>query len=191
MEFKAENTDFTPDGIIWSTGKRKTYVNGKPSTIYVPPESILPTYQRLVEKGSVPLGIDHLSDEVIAENKILAKMNLLDVGKAKRFGTDGKNIYLLEGEVTNQTIQELGLTGELPSYSSVGRFKSTECERQDVDYVVTELDINRVDFVEQGGCRVCKVGSQPDELILTSKLHHEVKEMVEKLTPQRSAQKKR
>ena len=172
MEMKAKSSDdkFTPDGIIWSSGKHNIYVNGKPSTVYVPPETILPTYQRLKSKGEIPIGIDHLSDDVLRSNKILAKMNLLDVGRGYDFGTDGENIYLLKGEITNPTIHDIGLTGELPSYSSVGRFKSTECERNDVDHVLTELDIERVDFVETGGCRICKVGAQPNELILTSKL---------------------
>jgi hypothetical protein len=181
-------TNFNPDGIIWSAGKHHIYVNGKPATVYVPPETIEPTYKRLKEKERIPLGIDHLSDEVLNKNEILAKMNLLDVGSAQRFGTDGENIYLLEGEVTNPLIHDLGLAGDLPSYSSVGRFTSTECERKDVDYVLTELDIERVDFVESGGCKVCKVGSQPDELILTSKLHTEVETMVEETQENETSQ---
>ena len=191
MEMKAKSSDnkFTPDGIIWSSGKHNIYVNGQPSTVYVPQETILPTYQRLKAKGEVPLGIDHLSDDVLRNNEILAKMNLLDVGRGYDFGTDGENIYLLKGEINNPLIHDLGLTGELPSYSSVGRFKSTECERNDVDYVLTELDIDRVDFVEAGGCRICKVGAQPDELILTSKLV-EVKNMTKEEKIEKTTEEK-
>lgn len=50
-----------------------------------------------------------------------------------------------------------------------------ECERDDIDYVLDSFkDIERIDFVEQGGCQTCKTGIEPTELILASKLSMEV-----------------
>jgi hypothetical protein len=53
------------------------------------------------------------------------------------------------------------------------------CPSGKADYVVKAIDVERVDFVEEGGCSVCKVGAQPSELILTSKKSKEEFDMVE------------
>jgi hypothetical protein len=58
----------------------------------------------------------------------------------------------------------------LPSYSIVGSMESKPCPSGKADYVLTSLDVERVDFVEEGGCQSCKVGVQPEGMILTAKI---------------------
>jgi hypothetical protein len=147
-------------------------VNNKPAKIYVPEETIMQTFDSIKglikDQGRMPMGIDHLSDDILSENEILAKMNLLDVGNVTKVGTDGNSIYILDSEITNDAIRGLNNVGELPAYSIVGAMDAKPCPTGKADYVVNSIDVERVDFVQEGGCQVCKVGAQPDSLILTS-----------------------
>lgn len=161
------------DGRIWSAGMHHVFVNDKPARVYVPEETIMNTFNSIRglinNQGRMPIGIDHLSDSILADNEILAKMNLLDVGSVSKVGTDGQSIYILDSELSNQQIKELNSLGELPSYSIVGAMDASECPSGKADYVVNSIDVERVDIVQEGGCQVCKVGAQPTDLILTSK----------------------
>lgn len=183
-QLTAARADDKPVGIGWSPGIHSLFINKKPARLLVPEETILPTYKLLETKlseGRLPLGIDHLNEKVLEENKILAKMNPLDVGEVKKIATDGQDIYITDSELTNPQVKELQAEGELPAFSMVGPIQAHECERQDVDFVLDYFkDITRFDFVEQGGCQTCKTGVEPTELILASKLSMEV----DKLTDQ-------
>ena len=171
------------DGRIWSAGMHHVFVNDKPARVYVPEETIMDTFKSvrglIEDQGRMPIGIDHLSDSTIEENEILKKMNLLDVGSVTKVGTDGRSIYILDSELTNDSIKSLNAMGEIPAYSIVGAMDAKPCPSGKADYVVKSIDVERVDFVEEGGCQVCKVGAQPDELILTSKSSKEEEIMVE------------
>ena len=171
------------DGRIWSAGMHHVFVNDKPARVYVPEETIMDTFKSvrglIEDQGRMPIGIDHLSDSTIEENEILKKMNLLDVGSVTKVGTDGRSIYILDSELTNDSIKSLNAQGEIPAYSIVGAMDAKPCPSGKADYVVKSIDVERVDFVEEGGCQVCKVGAQPDELILTSKSSKEEEIMVE------------
>lgn len=174
------------DGRIWSAGIHHVFVNDQPAKVYVPEETVMDTFnsiRSLIDReGRMPIGIDHLSNDVLADNEILSKMNLLDVGGVSKVGTDGSSIYILDSELNNDSIKQLNMQGELPSYSIVGAMDAKECPSGKADYVVQSIDVERVDFVEEGGCQVCKVGAQPNNLILTSKkadLHKEDNDMIE------------
>jgi len=162
-----------PDGMIWSKGIHHVYVNDKPARIKVPQETIMQTFQSIRDiinrDGRMSIGIDHLSDDILLQNEILAKMNLLDVGDVTKVGTDGDSIFLLDSELTNDNIQELYDKGEINAYSIVGGIDAKPCPTGEVDYVVENVNVERVDFVNEGGCQICKTGVQPNELILTSK----------------------
>lgn len=177
-QLSAASAENKPVGIGWSPGIHKLFINKKPARLLVPPETILPTFRQLKDKlteSRVPLGIDHLDEQILNENKILAKLNPLDVGDVKEVATDGKDIYITDSLLTNSSVQELHDKGELPSFSIVGPVNVHECERDDIDYVLDSFkDIERIDFVEQGGCQTCKTGIEPTELILASKLSMEV-----------------
>lgn len=165
------------DGRIWSAGMHHVFVNDKPARVYVPEETIMQTFESvrelIMDQGRMPIGIDHLSDSILSENEILAKMNLLDVGDVTKVGTDGQSIYILESRVNNEQIGSLYEEGEIPAYSIVGAMDAQPCPSGKADYVVKSIDVERVDFVQEGGCQVCKVGAQPDELILTSRKSEE------------------
>lgn len=171
------------DGRIWSAGMHHVFVNDKPARVYVPEATVMQTFgsmRKLIdEQGRMPIGIDHLSDSILSDNEILAKMNLLDVGNVSKVGTDGQSIYILDSELTNQQIRDLNSIGELPAYSIVGAMDAKPCPSGKADYVVESIDVERVDIVQEGGCQVCKVGAQPDNLILTSKKSMEDIKMVE------------
>jgi hypothetical protein len=182
LSVKASNGQPEIDGRIWSAGMHHVFVNDEPARVYVPEETIMNTFNSVRElinrEGRMPIGIDHLSNDVLADNEILAKMNLLDVGGVSKVGTDGQSIYILDSEITNQQIRELNSQGALPSYSIVGGMDAKPCPTGQADYVVNSIDVERVDIVEEGGCQVCKVGAQPDNLILTSKKSMEDFDMV-------------
>lgn len=172
------------DGRIWSAGMHHVFVNDKPARIYVPEETIMQTFESvrglIKDQGRMPIGIDHLSDGVLGDNEILAKMNLLDVGNVTKVGTDGQSIYILDSELTNDSIKALHSQGELPAFSIVGSMDAQPCPTGKADYVVKGIDVERVDFVQEGGCSVCKVGAQPDELILTSRKSNEEVDKMDK-----------
>lgn len=171
------------DGRIWSAGMHHVFVNGEPARVYVPEETIMDTFHNIKglidSQGRMPIGIDHLSDSTLEENEILNKMGLLDVGDVTKVGTDGQSIYILDSEIKNDTIKQLNVQGELPAYSIVGAMDAKPCPSGKADYVINDIIVERVDFVEEGGCQVCKVGAQPSELILTSKKSKEEFNMVE------------
>jgi len=186
LSMKASYGQPEVDGKIWSAGMHHVFVNDKPARVYVPEETIMDTFnsiKNLIEdNGRMPIGIDHLSNSVLEENEILKKMNLLDVGDVNKVGTDGSSIFILDGEIHNQQIDALYSQGDIPAYSIVGAMDAKPCPSGKADYVVKSIDVERVDFVQEGGCQVCKVGVQPDELILTSKKNNmEEESMVDKV----------
>jgi hypothetical protein len=171
------------DGRIWSAGMHHVFVNDEPAKVYVPEETIMQTFNSIKglidSQGRMPIGIDHLSNSTLEENQILNKMGLLDVGDVTKVGTDGSSIYILDSQITNDSIRSLNSQGELPAYSIVGSMDAKECPTGKADYVINSIDVERVDFVEEGGCQVCTVGAQPNELLLTSKKSKEENNMVE------------
>jgi hypothetical protein len=44
------------------------------------------------------------------------------------------------------------------------------CPSNKADYVLKSLVVERIDFVEEGGCESCVVGAKPEGMILTAKL---------------------
>lgn len=174
MELKATiNNESDLQGKFWSSGIHHVFVNDKPATVYVPENSIIPTFQKtkdkIEENNRIPLGIDHLSDEILKDNQILAKLNLLDVGDVTQIGTDGKGLYVINSQITNNEIKKLNNNGELPAYSIMASFNAKECPSGKVDYILEDIDITRIDLVEQGGCQDCEVGNNPNNLKLYAK----------------------
>nr|WP_302578259.1 hypothetical protein [Methanobrevibacter arboriphilus] len=176
MELKLKatiNNETDLQGKFWSSGIHHVFVDDEPATIYVPENTILPTFNNSQDKinneGRIPLGIDHLSDEILKDNQILAKMNLLDVGEVTQIGTDGKGLYVMNSEIKNEQIRELNQKGELPSYSIIANFNGKKCPSGKVDYIIESVDIERIDIVEKGGCTSCNVGENPSDLKLYAK----------------------
>lgn len=145
---------------IWTHGPMNLYVNNKPAKVYVNKENVQEAFQSLkntlAKDGSIPLGIDHLPTEVIENNAILKKLNLLHVGNIHDVGYDEStnSIFIKSAELTNPLLVDLYENGELDSVSIVANSRVDDCP-QDYDYVVHETNINRVDIVGKGACETC------------------------------------
>jgi len=146
---------------IWTPGGMHLWVNNKPAHVYVPESNVKQAYEnlqsRLSKEGSIPIGIDHLSDNIIKANPILAKLNLLDVGNITEIKYANDAIEIVEAELTNPQIRNLYEAGELDMVSIVANSTTSECPRGTHDYIVDTTDITRVDIVEKGACKECNI----------------------------------
>ena len=146
---------------IWTPGPMNLWIDNEPVKVYVPESSIQPTYKelqsRLSKEGSIPIGIDHLPDDIIKANPILAKLDLLDVGNITKIKYADDAIKIVEAELTNPLIRDLYDKGELDMVSIVADSTTSECPRGDYDYIVDTTDITRVDIVEKGACPTCNI----------------------------------
>ena len=146
---------------IWTPGGMHLWVNNKPAHVYVPKSNPKEAYEllqsRLSKEGKIPIGIDHLPDNIIKANPILAKLNLLDVGNITEIEYTDDAIKIVEAELTNPQIRQLYLNGELDMVSIVANSTTSECQRGTHDYIVDTTDITRVDIVEKGACKTCNI----------------------------------
>lgn len=142
---------------IWGVGKHHLYINKEPTWVYVSKEALEKDYTILKANLPIPIGIDHLDEKLIKENKILQKMDLLNVGSIEDVELKEDGIHILEAKITNPLIQELHDQQKLPAWSIVSAISLSECETGKVDYVEDYSIINRVDFVEKGACTSCNV----------------------------------
>ena len=149
-----EGTDF------WTDGKMHLWVNNEPAKVYVPKSNVKEAYHilqsRLSKEGSIPIGIDHLTDNIIKANPILAKLDLLNVGEITEIEYANDTISIVEAKLTNPQIQALYEAGELDMVSIVATSNVSECPN-DYDYIVNSTDITRVDIVEKGACPTCNI----------------------------------
>jgi len=146
---------------IWTPGPMHLWVNNKPAHVYVPksnPKEAFEVLQsRLSTEGRIPIGIDHLPDNIIKANPILAKLNLLDVGSITEIEYTDDAIKIVEAELTNPQIRDLYEAGELDMVSIVANSTTSECPKDTYDYIVNSTDITRVDIVEKGACPTCNI----------------------------------
>lgn len=146
---------------IWTSGPMHLWVNNEPAKVYVPKENIKSTYEnlqsRLSKEGSIPIGIDHLPDNIIEANPILAKLNLLNVGNITKIQYADDTIKIVEAELTNPQILDLYMAGELEMVSIVATSTTSECQQELYDYILDTTDITRVDIVEKGACQTCNI----------------------------------
>ena len=154
-----ENTPF------WTTGPMHLWIDNKPAHVYVPEDNVKQTYEnlqsRLSKEGHIPIGIDHLPDNIIKANPILAKLNLLNVGEITKIQYADDTIKIAEAELTNPQIRNLYEAGELDMVSIVATSNVSECP-QNYDYIVNTTDITRVDIVEKGACPTCNIPKPHD-----------------------------
>lgn len=164
-----------PSMKIWGTGIHNVYVNDEPSRVKVTPETIPDTFQvfqdELEKNDGITIGVDHIPKELLTEYPTLAKLNLLDVGKITEIGYNEDSIYATKSEHTSPLVAELYAQGELENVSIVAPIIGEPCEDEDADYLLKGFKgIKRTDYVDEGGCRSCKTGLVPDDLVLTAKL---------------------
>ena len=145
---------------IWTKGPMNLWVNNEPAKVYVPETNVQSTYNtlqsRLSKQGSIPIGIDHLADNIIEANPILKKLDLHNVGEITEISYANDTITIEEAELTNPQIKALYEAGELDMVSIVANSTTSECPN-DYDYIVETTDITRVDIVEKGACPTCNI----------------------------------
>ena len=149
-----KGTDF------WTHGDMDLFVNNEPAHVYIPKSNVKEAFDkvqsRLSKEGSIPIGIDHLPDNIIEANPILAKLDLLNVGEITEIEYANDTITIVEAELTNPLIRTLYENGELDMVSIVATSNVSECPN-DYDYIVNHTDITRVDIVEKGACSTCNI----------------------------------
>lgn len=165
-------------GTIWKPGTHSVFVDGKPTRVFASKETIPETYETwkrtIDEGGGITLGIDHIPEELIKQFPILKKLDPLNVGRILEIQTDGESIYATRSEHTNPLVAELHARGELPAYSVVAPFTAKPCPSGKADLVLNRFTgIKRTDYVEEGGCRDCKVGAVPEDMVITARLSME------------------
>ena len=145
---------------IWTKGPMNLWVNNEPARVYVPDTNVQSTYatlqSRLSKQGSIPIGIDHLADNIIEANPILKKLDLHNVGEITKISYANDTITIEEAELTNPQIKALYEAGELDMVSIVANSTTSDCPK-DYDYIVNTTDITRVDIVEKGACPTCNI----------------------------------
>lgn len=145
---------------IWTKGPMNLWVNNEPAKVYVPDTNVKSTYttlqSKLSKQGSIPIGIDHLADNIIEANPILKKLDLHNVGEITKISYANDTITIEEAELTNPLIKDLYEAGELDMVSIVANSTTSECPN-DYDYIVNTTDITRVDIVEKGACPTCDI----------------------------------
>lgn len=178
-----------PHGTIWSEGVHHVFVDQKPARVKVTQATIPEAYNKFKDEieahNGIQIGIDHIPDDLLDKYPILAKLDPHNVGVIREVETDGNRVYATRTEHTNPLIAELYRNGELTDYSVVASSNLDVAEGDDADYIFNSFKtIRRMDYVDEGGCQACKVGSVPDDLILTAKLSMEV----DKLTNEENTQ---
>lgn len=145
---------------IWTKGPMNLWVNNEPAKVYVPDTNVKSTYatlqSRLSKQGRIPIGIDHLADNIIEANPILKKLDLHNVGEITKISYANDTITIEEAELTNPQIKALYEAGELDMVSIVANSTTSDCPK-DYDYIVNTTDITRVDIVEKGACPTCNI----------------------------------
>lgn len=173
-----ENTD------IWTSGPMHLWLNNEPQKVYVPESNVKDTYKvlksRLSQEGSIPIGIDHLPDNIIEANPILKKLDLLNVGEITEIEYANDAITIAEAELTNPQIKQLYEAGELDMVSIVAKSTTSECPKNPDYRIVNQTDITRVDIVERGACPTCNIpkpqDSSDESLVYARYSIHEIEE---------------
>ena len=146
---------------FWTNGDMHLWVDNKPAHVYVPKSNVKSTYEvlqsRLSKQGSIPIGIDHLADNIIEQNPILKKLDLHNVGEITKISYADDTISIVEAELTNPLLKSLYEAGELDMVSIVANSTTSDCPKNDYDYIVNTTDITRVDIVEKGACPTCNI----------------------------------
>lgn len=168
-----------PPGTIWSTGVHQVYVNKQPARVRVTQDKIPDAFRavknEIERNGGITLGVDHFPEELLEQFPILKEMNPLNVGRALEVAADENRIYATKTEHTNPLIAELYAQGKLTDHSIVADMIADVDETDEADYLFNGFkNIRRIDYVGEGGCKHCKVGAVPDNLVLTAKLSMEV-----------------
>lgn len=181
-----ENTNF------WEHGQLDLFLNNKPTHAYVPKKDVKKIYelsqQKITDDGKIPIGIDHLPEEVINNNPILSKLDLLHVGDitAVEYDANKDTVRITEANITNPLIKKLYDDGELESVSIVSQVKTRPCPNNQDMTIIDTQSIDRVDIVGVGACESCNIprpNTGSNSMVYARKpLNKEDENMAEELT---------
>ena len=154
-------------GIIWATGNHRVWLKNKETTtrtaktVKVTNKSLKRDFDILNQNLPVPLGIDHLDEELIAQYPLLNELDLLNVGVINKIKLSDEGIRIMDAELSNPELKRLYMEGKLSDFSIVADIHTKECLEDGVDFVEDYSHIKRVDFVGQGACSSCKIEDNP------------------------------
>ena len=153
---------------FWESGRLDLYLNNTPTHAYVPPRDVQKIYDlaesKIADDGRIPIGIDHLPEDVINSNPILKKLDLLDVGyiSAVEHDLDSNTVRIKEATLTNPLIKELYENGELDAVSIVSQVRTSDCPQHESLKVIDTERLDRVDIVAVGACESCNIPKPTD-----------------------------
>jgi len=162
-------------GVVWGAGTHGLHVNGEPTNVFVPEDTVQPTFNHLqdaLEAGDPPgIGVDHF-DGLAADNvPVAADTGLLEIGEAADFdlSADERQIVMTDSDLTNPQAQQVAASGGFDGldYSIVGDIllataaDGTPQTNDDGALVVDAVRINRVDVVDDGAVESASVGNVP------------------------------
>jgi len=182
--FRASVSGSDPDGpedltgVVWAAGDHTLYLNGKPTPVHVPEDSIQRTFQNVnerVQAGEPPkLGLDHgdsLHEDTVP---VASELDLLTVGQATDFALseDGKSLVMTDYQLTNDKAVDAAQNGRLGAkdYSIVGDLRlhtNDDGQPKTVEsggkerLVVTAETVRQVDFVKTGAVSGAGPGTMP------------------------------
>lgn len=151
-------------GVVWASGTHSLFLNGKPTTVHVPPETIEPTFERLtdrIEAGEVGISFDHPESDSVAATTPVGELGLVeDVSLDK----SGERIVMTDSAITNNKAQTALEAGDFDGYdySVVGSFgiKAAGSIPDDAEAQLSSVDIRRVDVVPTGAVSEAKVNRE-------------------------------
>jgi hypothetical protein len=161
-------------GIVWASGQHDLWVNGEPTSVHVPEDTISDTFDRLqarmqAERSEVKIGFDHPDDDSVA-----AQTALGEIGVAQEFSQDSvegrEAITMRESEFTNSKAVEAAEAGSFEDvgFSIVGNIAlatgsdGQPKKRDDGALQVAATEIHRVDVVPDQAVEGAKNGNLPE-----------------------------
>lgn len=148
---------------FWESGRLDLFLNNKPTHAYIPPRDVQKVFNlarsKIANDGKIPIGIDHLPEDIINNNPILKKLNLLDVGyiSAVEYDPTLNKTRIKEATLTNPLIKKLYDDGELEAVSIVSQVHASDCPQQEGLKVIDTERLDRVDIVAVGACESCNI----------------------------------
>lgn len=159
-------------GIVWASGTHDLWVNGEPTRVHVPEDTIPDTFDRLqdrMEAGAVKIGFDHPDSDSVAGQTALG-----EIGEAQEFSHDSlearEAITMRDSEFTNSKAVEAAEAGSFEDmgFSIVGDIAlatdddGQPVKRDDGALKVAATDIHRVDVVADQAVEGAKHGNLPE-----------------------------
>lgn len=148
-------------GTIWASGVHNLSLSGKPTKVWVPPETIEPTFNKVkqgVSNHDVSIGFDHPESDSVAASTAIGELGVItDV----KLSESGDKIVMDDSVITNNKARNALEAGDFSDadYSIVGSYSvdTTANPPGNADATLTDVEISRVDIVGNGAVREANV----------------------------------